>query len=42
MQYVDFVKDRQLDLIAVGRIAIDFNPLDYFQPLSKSKEYSKL
>ncbi|MDE6550227.1 MAG: 5-dehydro-2-deoxygluconokinase [Clostridia bacterium] len=41
MQYVDFVKDRKLDLIAVGRIAIDFNPLDYFQPLSKSKEYRK-
>lgn len=41
MQYVTFENNRKLDLIAVGRIAIDFNPLDYFKPLSESKEYRK-
>lgn len=41
MQYVEFEKDRKFDLILVGRIAIDFNPLDYFKPLSESKEYRK-
>ena len=29
MQYVTFDESRKLDLIEVGRIAIDFNPLDY-------------
>ncbi len=41
MQYVTFDPTRALDLIAVGRIAIDFNPLDYFRPLAQSKEYRK-
>lgn len=41
MQYVTFENNRKFDLIAVGRIAIDFNPLDYFKPLSESKEYRK-
>lgn len=41
MQYVTFENNRKLDLIAIGRIAIDFNPLDYFKPLSQSKEYRK-
>ena len=41
MQYVTFEKNRKLDLIAVGRIAIDFNPLDYFKPLSESQQYRK-
>lgn len=41
MQYVTFENNRKLDLIAVGRIAIDFNPIDYFKPLSESKEYRK-
>lgn len=41
MQYVDFSKNRKFDLIAIGRIAIDFNPLDYFKPLSQSQQYRK-
>ncbi len=41
MQYVSFEKDRKYDLIALGRIAIDFNPLDYFKPLSESQQYRK-
>ena len=41
MQYVKFEKDRKFDLVLVGRIAIDFNPLDYFKPLSESQQYRK-
>ena len=41
MQYVTFDESRKLDLIAVGRIAIDFNPLDYFKTLAGSQQYRK-
>lgn len=41
MQYVTFEQGRKFDLIAIGRIAIDFNPVDYFKPLSESKEFRK-
>ena len=41
MQYVSFEKNRKYDLIVIGRIAIDFNPLDYFKPLSESQQYRK-
>ncbi len=41
MNYISFEQERALDLIALGRVAIDFNPLDYFKPLSESKEYRK-
>ena len=41
MQYVQFKKDAKFDLIAMGRIAIDFNPIDYFKTLAESKEYRK-
>lgn len=32
---------RALDIIPVGRIAIDFNPTDYNRPLSKSQHFNK-
>ena len=41
MQYVDFSQNRKFDLIEIGRIALDFNPLDYFKPLSQSQQYRK-
>lgn len=41
MQYISFEEKRKLDLIAVGRIAIDFNPLDYFKTLAGSQQYRK-
>ena len=41
MNYISFEEGRAFDLIALGRVAIDFNPLDYFKPLSKSREYRK-
>lgn len=41
MEYIKFKKDAKYDLIAIGRIAIDFNPIDYFRTLAESKEYRK-
>ena len=32
---------RPLDIIALGRIAIDFNPVDYFQTLAESTTFKK-
>lgn len=32
---------RPLDVIPMGRIAIDFNPVDYFMPLSQSTTFKK-
>lgn len=32
---------RTLDLIPVGRVAIDFNPTDYNRPLSESEHFNK-
>ena len=31
----------KLDVIPVGRVAIDFNPTDYFKPLSQSEHFNK-
>ena len=31
----------KLDIIPVGRVAIDFNPTDYFKPLSQSEHFNK-
>ena len=39
--YVKFDKNRSFDLVLVGRAAIDLNPVDYFQPLSKSTTFKK-
>ena len=33
MEYLTFEQDRKYDLILLGRIAIDFNPLDYYKTL---------
>ncbi len=38
---VKFDASRPLDVIPVGRVAIDFNPTDYFKPLSKSEHFNK-
>ncbi|MEG2701954.1 MAG: PfkB family carbohydrate kinase, partial [Clostridia bacterium] len=32
---------RALDIIPVGRVAIDFNPTDYNRPLSQSEHFNK-
>ena len=41
MKYIEFDEKRELDLIPIGRVAIDFNPLDYFKPLSESTDFRK-
>ncbi len=33
--------ERSLDIIPVGRVAIDFNPTDYNRPLSESEHFNK-
>ncbi len=38
---VRFDASRPLDVIPVGRVAIDFNPTDYFKPLSESEHFNK-
>ncbi|MCQ4635699.1 5-dehydro-2-deoxygluconokinase [Anaerovorax odorimutans] len=41
MKYIDFDEKRSMDLVLLGRIAIDFNPVDYFHPLSESTTFKK-
>lgn len=41
MNYIHFATDRKFDLILLGRIAIDFNPVDYFQPLEECTTFKK-
>ena len=38
---VKFDASRPLDVIPVGRVAIDFNPTDYYKPLSESENFNK-
>ena len=41
MKYVEFDQSRPLDVIPIGRIAIDFNPTDMNRPLSESCNFNK-
>ncbi len=41
MTYINFDSSRPLDLIPIGRIAIDFNPTDYYNTLDKCENYKK-
>lgn len=41
MGYLKFKEDREFDIIPIGRIAIDFNPTDYYKPLSESTTFQK-
>jgi 5-dehydro-2-deoxygluconokinase len=41
MGYINFAKTREYDLILIGRVAIDFNPSDYYKPLSESTTFKK-
>lgn len=34
-------ENASLDIIPVGRVAIDFNPTDYYRPLSQSENFNK-
>ena len=41
MQYVNFDQSRPLDVIPIGRVAIDFNPTDMNRPLAESCNFNK-
>ncbi|MFA6866490.1 MAG: 5-dehydro-2-deoxygluconokinase [Clostridia bacterium] len=41
MKYIEFDENRKLDIIPIGRVAIDFNPVDYFKTLVESDTFKK-
>lgn len=41
MEYFNFDKERKLDIVPIGRAAIDFNPIDMNMPISQSKTFKK-
>ena len=41
MKYVEFDQSKPLDVIPLGRVAIDFNPTDMNRPLSESCNFNK-
>ena len=41
MSYIKFDANKTLDVIPIGRIAIDFNPTDMNMPLSQSGNFNK-
>lgn len=41
MNQITFDENRAMDLVLIGRVAIDFNPVDYFQKLSESTTFKK-
>ncbi len=41
MKYIEFDKSKKYDLILVGRIAVDFNPVDYYCPLNESTTFKR-
>jgi len=41
MKYIEFDEGRAFDVVPIGRIAIDFNPIDYFKTLVQSDSFKK-
>lgn len=41
MGYIQFDDSKEYDLILLGRVAVDFNPTDYYKPLSESTSFKK-
>ena len=41
MAYIEFDQSRPFDLVLLGRVAVDFNPVDYFQPLEECTTFKK-
>ena len=41
MKYIEFDEERKYDLILLGRVAVDFNPVDYFKPLEECTTFKK-
>ncbi len=40
-KYIEFDSKRPMDLVLLGRIAVDFNPVDYFHPLEECTTFKK-
>ena len=41
MSIVEFDSSRKLDVVTLGRAAIDFNPVDMFRTLAESTTFKK-
>ena len=41
MSYITFDHSRPYDLVLLGRVAVDFNPVDYFHPLEECTTFKK-
>ncbi len=41
MKYIEFDEKRKYDMILLGRVTIDFNPVDYFKTLAESTTFKK-
>lgn len=41
MSYITFDDSRPLDVVLLGRVAVDFNPVDYFHPLEECTTFKK-
>ena len=41
MSYITFDNSRPYDLVLLGRVAVDFNPVDYFHPLEECTTFKK-
>lgn len=41
MKYIEFQENREIDIIPIGRVAIDFNPVDVHRTLAESTTFKK-
>lgn len=41
MKYIEFDNSKEFDLILLGRVAVDLNPVDYYCPLNKSTTFKR-
>ena len=41
MKYIEFDNNKEFDLILLGRVAVDLNPVDYYCPLNESATFKR-
>ena len=41
MKYIEFDNSKKYDLILLGRVAVDLNPVDYYCPLNESTTFKR-
>ena len=41
MKYIEFDSTKEFDLILLGRVAVDLNPVDYYCPLNESTTFKR-